>query len=1157
MKNKSLLPILVLAAMTLTACNLPNNSSQAESKPQESVPAEVSSETQDSSEEAPVSSQDTPVSSEEAPVSSEEPVSSEDPIQYGVAIANKAALQGEWYANTTRDLDVTLTPAANPLQELNKKNLTVTSSDPEVVAVTGLGLKSLKAGTATITVKYHDATDTVAVTILDNSAKAKYGVAHEGTAEDPFTNEDALAVAKHEKYEGEVYYVKGKIASFYNAPGSRTDGMVAYFLEPATAGGEKFEIYKCFKSDGSALTDDDIWVGGTATAYGAFTKYNDQYETSSAVFVSCEGNKPQARQTLTKTFAETLALGVALADGADSYDYIKFQGYVTKVSGNNYFLTATKGEAIVSGKSDEAHGSRDIYTNAIELYNAGTVSELAAILLDGAKVEVTMVVKNYHGTVENGLNLTKDDVTLIEAGQPWAVPTIKKTVAEAITVINALEDGKTTEDVYEIEGYITAVTTAWSAQYKNISYTIGDTADAAATAVITVFRSQVTEGTDGSALKAGDKVKVVGNLQKYVKESVMTPELTSGKTTLLEAGADLPVDVTDVDAASTAKTIAEIRAYAAADTTVLAKVTGVAENNYGNAKYGNFHLVDPATGKEITIYGGYTDATFTKTGANFATKTKTTAITSAIIGHTVTVYGTIGSYNGVGQLVDALVVAGDAYTGDVKVTAASNDSAMGTAAVSAASVAYGAEVTVTPTPASGYQVAKVEVKRASKTEEIAAVEGVYKFNAQILNDVVVTFEEAPAAGVAKATLKYKGTENKTGADFTGDALAEILNLDKTIFSVTYSKGGANEMALRTDGIRMYGLKQTANGNSFTVTAASGYNIKTIKITFDSDSYAECAVIKAGDTAVTAADGVYTINGSAFTVLDDNTSKTSNTQVRFQEIEIVYEEASAQPEIAQPTGTFFASAEITDAGKVALSTENSIVPIFITLGAENAVSLNINGKAVPATLKSYDKTNGNLVINTTAFGDLSMTYNPENGRLEKLSVVAATGVLKYDAGQSLRGNDELKYWNCDGETADLQAQFNRRSGNSSWALDSEEDRIVKNTEHAISGSALQVNKKSDNKERISLALKDFSQPFNARNISLWVYNDGESSVNLQAFYYKSANYGGYQQIFSGKACPAGQWTYISVGFTAADIYAFQFVIAQGTASTLIFDDICLF
>ena len=394
MKNKSLLPILLLASFALGACT-PANSVNPSQPDETSAPAEVSSE--------------------------EQPVTSEDTVEYGVEIANKAALQGEWYAGTTRDVDVTLSPAANPLTELGK-NLTVTSSNPEVVAVTGLGLSALKAGTAKITVKYHEATDTVDVTILDNSAKGKYGVAHEGTAEDPFTNEDALTVAKSEKYEGEVYYVKGKVASFYNAPGSRIDGMVAYFLEPATTGGEKFEIYKCFKEDGSALTDDDIWVGGEATAYGAFTKYNNQYETSSAKFVKCEGNKPQPSKTVEATFAEALAIGAALDDGANTWDSYKFQGYVTLKSGTDYYLTATKGETLTKTKSDAAHGERDVYATAIELYGAGKVEALAAKLLEGAKVEVTMKLKNYHGQVENLASLVDADVEVKEAGTAWAVP---------------------------------------------------------------------------------------------------------------------------------------------------------------------------------------------------------------------------------------------------------------------------------------------------------------------------------------------------------------------------------------------------------------------------------------------------------------------------------------------------------------------------------------------------------------------------------------------------------------------------------------------------------------------------------------------------------------------------------------------------------------
>ena len=393
--------------------------------------------------------------------------------QYKVAIDNKAALEGEWYEGDAKDLELTLTPEANALQELQNKNLTVTSSDETVVKVTGLGLTALKEGTAKITVDYRGAKEEVNVTILSKSAKKKYGVAHEGTAEDPFTNEDALAVAKSEKYAGEVYYVKGIVASFYNAPGSRDDGMVAYFLEPATAGGEKFEIYKCFKENNGKLTDDDIWVGGEATAYGAFTKYNNQYETSSAIFVSCTGEKPQPRQTLTKTFAETLAAGVALDDGGSTWDYYKFQGYVTVKAGNDYYLTATKGEALTPGKSDEAHGAKDIKgTNAIELYGAGKVEALAAKLLEGAKVEVTMIVKNYHGTVENGLNLADADVTVLEAGTPWAVPE-PSVATKTVTEFVALENNK--KAAYKVTATIKSWKNDAADKYGNMTITDGTT----------------------------------------------------------------------------------------------------------------------------------------------------------------------------------------------------------------------------------------------------------------------------------------------------------------------------------------------------------------------------------------------------------------------------------------------------------------------------------------------------------------------------------------------------------------------------------------------------------------------------------------------------------------------------------------------------------
>ena len=344
----------------------------------------------------------------------------ETPNQYVVNITNKATLQGELYIDNTYSVNLDLVPSANPTTELRNGNLHIISSDPSVVRVNGLSLTALKVGSSTITVAYHNSRDFVIVDVLDAPATAKYGTVHNGTIDDPFDNEDAILVAKSPNYEQESYYVRGKVASFYYAPGSRTDGMVAYFIEPATEGGEKFEFYKCFKEDGSALTDDDIWIGGIATAHGKLSMYNTQPEMNPSFFVSCEGDKPTPPSVIEKTFSEVYAIGTALANSYETYDYYKFQAYVTWKNGSSYYLTANKAEELIAGTSDAEHGERSIYLNAIQLYSVRN-EDVANLLLKNAKVEIKMIVKNYYGTVENARTLTLDDVNVIEEGGNWEV----------------------------------------------------------------------------------------------------------------------------------------------------------------------------------------------------------------------------------------------------------------------------------------------------------------------------------------------------------------------------------------------------------------------------------------------------------------------------------------------------------------------------------------------------------------------------------------------------------------------------------------------------------------------------------------------------------------------------------------------------------------
>ena len=457
--------------------------------------------------------------------------------QYTVAISNKTALQAEWPANGGgRKVELTVEPKANIAQLINNGTIKLKSSDTSVLTITGQMAMPVAAGNATITVESGESSDSVAVVIDEAlTIKVKYGVDHEGTEDDPLTNEEAISIAKNDLYNEdgghEDLHVRGIVERFYQAPGSRADGQVSFYLEPAQDGGEQFEIFKCFKKgtgEASYLTYQDVWVGADVLVHGRFTVYQGtQAETESATFVRSWGEPPVDPVDIQSTFAEALTVGKALADGADSYDYYIFDAYVTKNSGTNYFLTATQGEEITDEKA-----------NTIEIYKAEAAG-LADKLLKNAKITVRMVLKNYHGQVENGPALAAADVTVLEPGSAWVVPEHNVTVAQGLEVINGLNDGQTTDDLYVFtEVYVTEVKYTWT-EANGVTFSIGDTADA--TSTIYVYKAKVDQAT-GSKVVAGAQVTLKGNLQKYVKNEAMTPELLN-VTSITVKGGDIPVEI--------------------------------------------------------------------------------------------------------------------------------------------------------------------------------------------------------------------------------------------------------------------------------------------------------------------------------------------------------------------------------------------------------------------------------------------------------------------------------------------------------------------------------------------------------------------------------------------------------------------------------------
>ncbi len=101
-------------------------------------------------------------------------------------------------------------------------------------------------------------------------------------------------------------------------------------------------------------------------------------------------------------------------------------------------------------------------------------------------------------------------------------------IAEALEIIDALENGATTEETYLVSGYVYDITEV-STDFGNATFIMSD--DAQGTNQMTAYRVKGLNNediTDENIIKKDWGIKVIGQLQKYVRNDVVTPEIKNG-----------------------------------------------------------------------------------------------------------------------------------------------------------------------------------------------------------------------------------------------------------------------------------------------------------------------------------------------------------------------------------------------------------------------------------------------------------------------------------------------------------------------------------------------------------------------------------------------------------------------------------------------------
>ena len=645
---------------------------------------------------------------------------------------------------------------------------------------------------------------------------ASYAFDGEGTEAKPYSVADALHIIS-ELADGattsDSFVIKGVLKEVTTAYSSQYGNITFTIGDKA----DSTELLTCFRVACDADTAALLVGGAEVTVTGKLQRYvkNDtmtpELAAGGTVTVGPAAHHFTGAGTAENPYTvdDALYLINELEDGATTADSFVIKGVLKEVT------TAYSSQY---GNITFTIGDKADSTDLLTCFRVACDADTAALLVAGAEVTVTGKLQRY---VKNNVMTPElaagGTVTVGPAAHHFTGGGTAEnpyTVDDALYLINELEDGATTADSFVIKGVLKEVTTAYSSQYGNITFTIGDKADS--TELLTCFRVACDADT-AALLVAGAKVTVTGKLQKYVKNNVMTPELAAGGTVVVETS--------------------QAHHFTGA---------GTAENPYtvDDALYLISELEDGAT-----------------TADSFVIKGILKEVTTAYSDQYGNITFTIGDKADSTDLLTCFRVACDADK--------------------AALLVAGKEVTVT---------GKLQryVKNNVMTPELAAG-----------GTVTVAGGDTPVVPPEVAdntTLKVTTADLVADRNFTVSAGSDAhmytsIGLDKAEDAdITISTTGEPNCGSFWGNSREYRIYQAKKGNLI-VTAKEGLTIVSVKLTF---GISNNGTLLLNGNAVSS-NSVVEVNGSSIEFTVGNSGTANNGQVKFTAFEVVYKAAQAAEE----------------------------------------------------------------------------------------------------------------------------------------------------------------------------------------------------------------------------------------------------------------------